>query len=124
MRMDGVTTSPGLLPARKAWTLASGADGFWMVHVAWAIPGESHWQPTWWSRVDADDLYAVAADRRSKFVPWRKIRSVHIRTKSPRTGESYIVVRLRGVRVRKLEFRIADRDEVEAFFEPIAESIS
>ena len=124
MRMEGVTTSPGVLPARKVYTLASGAEGFWLVHVSWAIPGESDWQPTWWSRVDADDLYAVAADRRSRFVPWRKIRAVHIRTKTARTGESYIVVRLRGVRVRQLEFRTADRDEVETFFEPAVGSIS
>jgi hypothetical protein len=124
MRIEGVTTSPGLLPARKVYTLASGADGFWMVHVSWAIPGETDWQPSEWSRVDGDDLSAVVADRRSKFVPWRKIRSVHIGTRSARTGESYIVVRLRGVRVRRLEFRTADRDEVETFFEPAAGSIS
>jgi hypothetical protein len=125
MRIDGVTTSPGLIVAGKTWTLASAADGFWMVHVGWMVPGERQdTRPTPWSRVDADDLTAVAADKRSRFIPWRKIRSAHIRDHTTRSGDSFPVVRLRGPFVRRLEFRNSDRATVEVFFEPIADRIS
>ena len=124
MQIDGVTTPAGLFVARKTWTLANAADGFWMVHVGWAIPGERRSRPTIWSRVDADDLSAVAADRRSRFVPWRKIRSARVRMHAAGDGDAFPIVRLHGVRTRQLEFRGSDRDTVVAFFEPIEQLFS
>ena len=120
-----MTTPPGLIVAGKTWTLASAADGFWMVHVGWIVPGErQNARPTPWSRVDADDLTAVAADKRARFVPWRKIRSARIRVRTGDTGTSFPVVHLRGPRVRRLECRNSDLEAVEVFFEPIADRIS
>ena len=125
MQIDGVTTPPGLLVAGKTWTLANSADGFWMVHVGWMVPGErKDSRPTVYSRVDADDLTAVAGDKRSRFVPWRKVRSIRIREHTTKKGERFPVALLRGPWVRRLEFRNVDRDIVEAFFEPVEHKLA